>query len=52
MSRPTFHPANFRYSTRMDIAIIDYGVGNLRSAEKAFQHLGLDAALRAQSRRL
>jgi glutamine amidotransferase len=29
----------------MDIAIIDYGVGNLRSAEKAFQHLGADAAL-------
>ena len=29
----------------MDIAIIDYGVGNLRSAEKAFQHLGFDAAL-------
>jgi len=31
--------------SRMDIAIIDYGVGNLRSAEKAFQHLGFDAAL-------
>lgn len=31
----------------MDIAIIDYGVGNLRSAEKAFQHLGFDAALTA-----
>ena len=29
----------------MDIAIIDYGIGNLRSAEKAFQHLGLDAHL-------
>lgn len=29
----------------MDIAIIDYGIGNLRSAEKAFQHLGLDANL-------
>lgn len=29
----------------MDIAIIDYGVGNLRSAEKAFQHLGFDAQL-------
>ena len=29
----------------MDIAIIDYGIGNLRSAEKAFQHLGFDAHL-------
>jgi glutamine amidotransferase len=29
----------------MDIAIIDYGIGNLRSAEKAFQHLGFDAKL-------
>jgi imidazole glycerol-phosphate synthase subunit HisH len=30
---------------QMDIAIIDYGIGNLRSAEKAFQHLGFDAHL-------
>src|SRR6185436_15041394 len=30
---------------RMDIAIVDYGIGNLRSAEKAFQHLGFDAHL-------
>jgi imidazole glycerol-phosphate synthase subunit HisH len=29
----------------MDIAICDYGIGNLRSAEKAFQHIGLDAHL-------
>jgi glutamine amidotransferase len=29
----------------MDIAIIDYGIGNLRSVEKALQHLGFDAAL-------
>lgn len=29
----------------MDIAIMDYGIGNLRSAEKAFQHLGFDAHL-------
>ena len=27
------------------IAVLDYGIGNLRSAEKALQHLGLDAAL-------
>jgi imidazole glycerol-phosphate synthase subunit HisH len=29
----------------MDIAIIDYGIGNLRSVEKALQHLGCDALL-------
>jgi glutamine amidotransferase len=27
------------------IAVLDYGIGNLRSAEKALQHLGSDAAL-------
>jgi glutamine amidotransferase len=27
------------------IAVLDYGIGNLRSAEKALQHLGIDAAL-------
>jgi glutamine amidotransferase len=27
------------------IAVIDYGIGNLRSAEKALQHLGADARL-------
>jgi len=27
------------------IAVVDYGIGNLRSAEKALQHLGADAAL-------
>jgi glutamine amidotransferase len=27
------------------IAVIDYGIGNLRSAEKALQHLGADATL-------
>ena len=29
------------------IAVLDYGIGNLRSAEKALQHLGVDAALTA-----
>jgi glutamine amidotransferase len=29
----------------MVIAVLDYGIGNLRSAEKALQHLGADAAL-------
>ena len=27
------------------IAVVDYGIGNLRSAEKALQHLGASAAL-------
>jgi glutamine amidotransferase len=27
------------------IAVLDYGIGNLRSAEKALQHLGADAEL-------
>ena len=27
------------------IAVVDYGIGNLRSAEKALQHLNADAAL-------
>jgi glutamine amidotransferase len=29
------------------IAVLDYGIGNLRSAEKALQHVGADAALTA-----
>ena len=27
------------------IAVLDYGIGNLRSAEKALQHVGADARL-------
>ncbi len=27
------------------IAVVDYGIGNLRSAEKALLHLGADARL-------
>jgi len=29
----------------MTIAVVDYGIGNLRSAGKALQHLGADAQL-------
>jgi glutamine amidotransferase len=32
------------------IAVVDYGMGNLRSAEKALQHLGADARLTADER--
>jgi glutamine amidotransferase len=31
------------------IAVVDYGIGNLRSAEKAFQHIGADARLTAST---
>jgi len=31
------------------IAVVDYGIGNLRSAEKALQHLGADATLTADA---
>ncbi|MGQ0824327.1 MAG: imidazole glycerol phosphate synthase subunit HisH [Actinomycetota bacterium] len=33
----------------MRIAVVDYGIGNLRSAEKALQHLGADAVLTADA---
>jgi len=33
----------------MTIAVVDYGIGNLRSAEKALQHLGADARLTARA---
>ena len=32
------------------IAVVDYGIGNLRSAEKALLHLGADAALTSDVR--
>src|SRR4051794_329598 len=35
---------------RRRIAVVDYGIGNLRSAEKALQHLGADAALTSDAR--
>ena len=34
------------------IAIIDYGMGNLRSVEKAFQHLGVDVEIVEQPARI
>lgn len=33
----------------MRIAVLDYGIGNLRSAEKALQHVGADARLCASA---
>ena len=32
---------------RRKVAVLDYGIGNLRSAQKALQHLGADAELTA-----
>ena len=37
---------------RPTIAVIDYGIGNLRSAEKAMQHVGADAELTADPARI
>jgi imidazole glycerol-phosphate synthase subunit HisH len=34
------------------IAVVDYGIGNLRSAEKALQHLGADARLTTDEREI
>jgi imidazole glycerol-phosphate synthase subunit HisH len=34
------------------VAVIDYGIGNLRSAEKALQHVGADAFLTADPDRI
>src|SRR3954464_3701572 len=34
------------------IAVVDYGIGNLRSAEKALQHLGADARLTTDAREI
>lgn len=31
----------------MKLAVLDYGIGNLRSAQKAFEHVGADARLTA-----
>ncbi|MFZ4667890.1 MAG: imidazole glycerol phosphate synthase subunit HisH [Microthrixaceae bacterium] len=38
--------------TRPSVAVLDYGIGNLRSAEKALQHVGADAALTADAERI
>src|SRR3978361_105481 len=44
-------PANNELAvTGPRIAVVDYGIGNLRSAEKALQHLGADAALTSDER--
>ena len=34
------------------LAVLDYGIGNLRSAEKAFQHVGADAFLTSEPDRV
>lgn len=38
-----------RSTVRARIAVLDYGIGNLRSAEKALQHVGADAFLTADA---
>ena len=34
-------------SDRPVVAVLDYGIGNLRSAQKALEHVGADARLSA-----
>ena len=38
--------------SRPRIAVVDYGIGNLRSAEKALQHVDADAALTSDVREI
>lgn len=38
--------------TGPSVAVLDYGIGNLRSAEKALQHVGADAVLTADAERV
>src|SRR5580704_422136 len=47
VSRPPRGPCDRAPAIRLPpvIAVLDYGIGNLRSAEKALQHLGADASL-------
>ncbi len=40
--RPAGHPVN-QGAAVSRVAILDYGMGNLRSVEKAFAHVGVDA---------
>jgi glutamine amidotransferase len=36
-------------SSPLRVAVLDYGIGNLRSAQKALQHVGADATLTADA---
>ena len=36
----------------MDIVIIDYGMGNLRNVQKAFEHIGVPARISAEPKDL
>ena len=38
--------------SRPRIAVVDYGIGNLRSAEKALQHIDADAGLTSDAREI
>src|SRR5690606_2069315 len=41
------HPVVVSEATRPLVAVLDYGIGNLRSAQKALEHVGADARLTA-----
>jgi len=36
----------------VEIAVVDYGMGNRRSVEKALEHIGARASVTAEARRL
>ncbi|MEY4996573.1 MAG: hypothetical protein RLZ67_1298, partial [Actinomycetota bacterium] len=36
-------------SSRTRVAVLDYGIGNLRSAQKALERVGADAVLTSDS---
>ena len=40
---------NTQYAIRNTISIIDYGMGNLRSVQKAFEHIGAQAEITADA---
>ena len=44
--------ADGRLHARLRLAILDYGMGNLRSAEKAFEHVGVSAEVTSDHARV
>jgi glutamine amidotransferase len=43
--RQSGHPQQYRHERKLMIHIVDYGMGNLRSVQKAFESLGVEAAI-------
>ena len=49
MTREAAVPGIIGASDAVDIAIIDYGMGNLRNVQKAFEHIGVMARISSQA---